>query len=351
MPAPLLESIPATMKAVVFEQSLPITSANALFDYERPTPLAQGQDLLIKIAAISVNPVDCKVRKRALPEKGPAKILGWDAVGTVVACGENTSLFKIGDEVYYAGDVTRDGCYAQYQLVDEHIVGKKPQNLSVTEAAAVPLTSITAYEMLFDRLQLNANTTEKPILLITGAAGGVGSMMIQLAKVLSNAVIIATASRTESQAWVKQLGADIVINHSQPLIGQLAQHGIPRDSITHIASLTHTDSYFNDFIELIAPQGKICLIDDPVEPLNFMALKTKSVSLIWELMFTRSRYQTHDMIAQHHMLNKMAQLFEDGSLKSTVQHNAGNINATNLIKAHQLIESQTMIGKLVLEGF
>lgn len=351
MSLPAHHTIPATMKAVVFEQSLEIHAPNALFDSQLPTPSPQGQDLLIKVAAIAVNPVDCKVRKRALPEKGPAKILGWDAVGTVVACGDNTSLFNVGDEVYYAGDVTRDGCYAEYQLVDERIVGTKPSNLTSAEAAAVPLTSITAYEMLFDRLQINADKTEQPILLITGAAGGVGSMMTQLAKALSNAQVIATASRAESQAWVKELGADIIIDHGQPIIEQLAQQGIKPHSITHIASLTHTDRYFDDFIELIAPQGKICLIDDPTEPLNFMALKAKSVSLIWELMFTRSRFQTHDMISQHHMLNKMARLFEDGTLKSTVKQSTGCINGANLIKAHALIESQTMIGKLVLEGF
>ena len=342
--------LPSTMNAVVFDKSQDINQPDALFDCQLPTPKASGFDLLVEVKAISVNPVDAKVRLRALPEKGEPKILGWDACGVVVAKGENTSLFKVGDEVFYAGDVTRPGSYSQYQLIDERITGHKPKNLNNAEAAAVPLTSITAWEMLFDRLQISQeNSYQKSpnVLLITGAAGGVGSMMIQLAKALTNATVIATASREDSQQWVKELGADYVINHHNGIAQELNHLGI--SEVTHIASLTHTHLHFNDYIEIIKPQGKICLIDDPCEPLDFMALKAKSVSLIWELMFTRSRFACEDLVEQHHILQKVSELLDAGTLKSTVKQELGDINASNLIKAHKLVESGSMIGKIALQ--
>lgn len=344
--------MPNTMKAVVFDQSLNIQQANALFDSTQPMPQVSGHDLLVEIKAISVNPVDAKVRLRALPEKGPEKILGWDAVGVVKATGADVSLFNVGDEVFYAGDITRPGSYCEFQLVDERIVGHKPKNLSFSEAAAVPLTSITAWEILFERLCIDQPSTYQKnpcVLLIVGAAGGVGSMMIQLAKALTDVTVIATASRDESQQWVKELGADYVINHHLGIASELQRLGIKE--VTHIASLNHTDKHFGDYIEVIKPQGKICLIDDPSEPLDFMALKAKSIALIWELMFTRSRFQTEDMIEQHHCLNKVAELLDAGKIKSTLTQNFGQINSENLIKAHQAVESESMIGKLVLEGF
>ena len=342
--------LPSTMNAVVFDKSKDINQPDALFNCQLPTPQASGFDLLVEVKAISVNPVDAKVRLRALPEKGEPKVLGWDACGVVVAKGENTRLFNVGDEVFYAGDVTRSGSYSQYQLIDERITGHKPKNLNHAEAAAVPLTSITAWEMLFDRLQINqVNSYQKTpnVLLITGAAGGVGSMMIQLAKALTNATVIATASREDSQQWVKELGAGYVINHHNGIQQELNNLGI--SEVTHIASLTHTHQHFNDYIEIIKPQGKICLIDDPSEPLDFMALKAKSVSLIWELMFTRSRFDCEDLVEQHQILQKVSELLDAGTLKSTLKQELGDINASNLIKAHKLVESGTMIGKIALQ--
>lgn len=342
--------LPSTMDAVVFNKSQDINAPSALFDCQLPTPQPIGHDLLVEVKAISVNPVDAKVRLRALPEKGEPKVLGWDACGVVVAKGEDATLFKIGDEVYYAGDVTRPGSYSQYQLIDQRLTGHKPKNLSPAQAAAVPLTSITAWEMLFDRLQINqVNQHQKTpnVLLITGAAGGVGSMMIQLAKALTNVVVIATASRQDSQQWVKELGADHVINHHHGIANELNKLGI--SPVTHIASLTHTHLHFNDYIEVIKPQGKICLIDDPSEPLDFMALKAKSISLIWELMFTRSRFGCEDMIEQHHILQKVSEMLDAGTLKSTLKQELGDINSLNLIQAHKMVESGTMIGKIGLQ--
>lgn len=342
------------MKAIVFDQSLPISQPNALFETQVPTPTASGRDLLVKISAIGVNPIDSKVRLRALPEKaekGSEKILGFDAVGTVKAVGSDVSLFNEGDMVFYAGDVARAGSNAEYQLVDERIVGFAPKNIDHAHAAALPLTAITAYEMLFDRLMIdvqNKYSTAKPVLLITGAAGGVGSIMIQLAKALCpQATVIATASREASQAWCKKMGADHVINHHNGIESELEKQGIKE--VSHIASLTHTSQHFDDYIELIKPQGKICLIDDPTTPLNIQALKMKSVSLHWELMFTRARFETDDMIKQHHILNEVAQLLDAGKIQSTMTENFGQMNAENLIKAHEKMERADMIGKLVLE--
>lgn len=346
------------MKAIVFNQSLPIDQPYALFETELPKPVACGKDLLVKISAIGVNPIDSKVRLRALPEKaekGTKKILGFDAVGTVEAIGSDVSLFSVGDVVFYAGDVGRAGSNSEYQLVDERIVGFAPKNIDHAHAAALPLTAITAYEMLFDRLMIdvqNKYSTEKPVLLITGAAGGVGSIMIQLAKTLCpHATVIATASREASQAWCKKMGADHVINHHNGIQNELEKLGLEQKigKVSHIASLTHTSQHFDDYIELIKPQGKICLIDDPATPLNIQALKMKSVSLHWELMFTRARFETDDMIKQHHILNEVARLIDAGKLQSTLTENLGTMNASNLIKAHEKMEHGNMIGKLVLE--
>lgn len=348
--SPSNTNIPSTMKAVVFDKSQDIHQANALFDTQLPTPEATGFDLLVQVKAISVNPVDAKVRLRALPEKGEAKVLGWDASAVVVAVGEKVTHFNVGDEVFYAGDVTRPGSYSEYQLIDERITAHKPKSLTHTEAAAVPLTSITAWEMLFDRLQINqSNPYQKTpnVLLITGAAGGVGSMMIQLAKALTDAVVIATASREDSQQWVKELGCDHVINHHNGIQQELSKLGITE--VSHIASLTHTHLHFNDYVALIKPQGKICLIDDPSEPLDFMALKAKSVSLIWELMFTRSRFGTEDLIEQRHLLQKVSDLLEAGTIKTTLKASLGEVNSHNVIEAHKLVESGSMIGKIVLQ--
>ena len=333
------------MKAIVYSQNgLPISDENALYDADVAKPQPGARDLLVKINAIAVNPVDTKVRKGAATEQ--PRILGWDAVGVVEAVGEAVTLFRPGDEVFYAGDISRSGSYAEYGLVDERIAGHKPRSLSDADAAALPLTSLTAWELLFDRLEVQAD--ENAALLIVGAGGGVGSILTQLARKLTGLTIIGTASRPETEEWVQQQGAHHVINHHQPLAEQLRALGI--DSVKYVASLTHTDSYYTQLIEVLAPQGKLALIDDP-ETLDAMPLKRKAISLHWELMFTRSLFETPDMQRQHEILQRISQLIDDGTLQTTAGEHLGSINAANLRKAHALIESGRARGKLVLSGF
>ncbi len=347
------------MKAIGYLTPQPINQHDALIDIELPVPIATGRDLLIKVDAISVNPVDTKVRASTAPENGEHKILGWDAVGEVVAVGESSELFQVGDTVWYAGDITRQGSNAEYQLVDERIVGRKPKTLSNVEAAAMPLTAITAWELLFDRLGFQPSLASKQSpqietatqsqILIMGAAGGVGSILTQLASKLTNSLVIGTASRTQSQEWVASLGADHVINHHQPLLPQLQQQGI--NSVTHVISLTHTDQHFDQLVELLAPQGKLALIDDPQESIDIVKMKPKSLSLHWEFMYTRSMFQTEDMEKQHQLLNSVSTLIDEGELKTTLGDHYGTINAHNLKRAHAHLESNQAVGKLVLEGF
>jgi zinc-binding alcohol dehydrogenase family protein len=349
------------MKAIGYTQSLPINDPASLLDIKLPQPTASGHDLLIQVSSIAVNPVDCKIRQNVAPEAKQHKVLGWDAVGEVVATGELVTHFKAGDMVFYAGDLNRQGSNAQYQLVDERIVGNKPKSLSDSEAAALPLTAITAWELLFERLaikqqQPDANAALKgnekersdDVILIVGAAGGVGSILVQLAKVLTGATIIGTASRENSVAWIKKLGADYVIDHTKPMVPQIEQLKVK--AVTHVASLTHTDSYLDSYIELLAPMGKIALIDDP-KSVDIRKLKAKSLSLHWEFMFTRSMFNTTDIIEQHHLLNKVSDLIDRGYIQSTLGKNLGKINAENLKKAHAEIESGKSIGKIVLQGF
>lgn len=337
------------MKAVGYTRSLPITDTHALEDIDLPVPQAAGHDLLVKVQAISVNPVDTKVRMRAAPESGH-KVLGWDAVGEVVAVGDRVQYFNVGDQVWYAGDLTRQGANAEYQLVDERIVGRKPASITAAEAAAMPLTTITAWELLFDRLgfDLKRDASGKT-LLIVGAAGGVGSIITQLAKQITGLTVIGTASREDSKAWVKRLGADLVIDHRQPLSEALAAAGV--EAVTHVASLTHTDSHFAEIVKVLAPQGRLALIDDPAQPLDIMQLKMKSISLHWEFMYTRSMFQTDDMIKQQMLLNHVADWIDQGIIQTTLGEHFGRINADNLKRAHQFIETNQAIGKIVLEGF
>ncbi|WP_108649905.1 zinc-binding alcohol dehydrogenase family protein [Dongshaea marina] len=341
------------MKAVAYQHCLPIQELKSLLDIELPTPQPAGRDLLVKVAAVSVNPVDTKVRKNRQPDLAHPGILGWDAVAEVVATGDEVSAYRVGDKVWYAGDLTRPGSNAEYQLVDERIVGHKPKSLSNAEAAAIPLTAITAWELLFDCLEFknHPSQTKDPEcrLLIVGAAGGVGSILTQLAAQLTSATIIATASRPESQQWVKTLGADHVIDHSRPLREELEKAGI--GEITHVISLTHTEQHFAELVEVMAPRGKLALIDDPENGLDIMLLKPKSISLHWEMMFTRSMYQTADMDKQRELLNRVSSMFDQGILKSTLGEHYGSINATSLRRAHAHIESGKAIGKIVLEGF
>ena len=338
------------MKAVAYYQSLPADHADALQDLELPTPTPGPRDLRVEVKAISVNPVDTKIRRNVAPTDGDAKVLGWDASGIVKAVGSEVSLFQPGDRVYYAGAINRAGANSELHVVDERIVGHMPKSLPFAEAAALPLTAITAWELLFERLQVTqGNTDQGQSLLIVGAAGGVGSVLVQLARQLTGLTVIGTASRPETQAWVRELGAHHVIDHRQPLSEELKRIGI--DQVTHVASLTQTDQHFAQLVEALAPQGRLALIDDPEQPLDIMQLKRKSLSLHWELMFTRSLFETADMIEQHHLLDRVAELVDAGTLRTTLGEHFGSINAVNLRRAHALLESGTAKGKIVLEGF
>ena len=335
------------MKAVVYANCLPIEADQALLDVSLPEPVANGHDLLVEVRAVSVNPVDTKVRRGMAPPSGEQRVLGWDAAGIVRAVGENVSLFKPGDRVWYAGALNRPGSNSELQLVDERLVGCMPASLDFAHAAALPLTAITAWEMLFDRLQVARQQSGDAILII-GAAGGVGSILTQLARKLTCLTVVGTASRPATQQWVGELGAHHVIDHSQALVPQLKQLGI--DNVGYVASLTHTDQHLAQVVELIAPQGRLSLIDDPAT-LDILPFKRKSVSVHWELMFTRSLFATPDMVAQHHLLDEVAQLVDAGILQTTFAEHFGTINAANLKRAHALLESGKARGKIVLEGF
>lgn len=341
------------MKAVGYTSSLPISHSDALKDIELDKPAPSGRDVLVKISAIAVNPVDYKIRQRVSPEKGASKVLGWDAVGEIVAVGSQVQQFNVGDRVFYAGDLTRQGSNAEYQLVDERIVGNAPSSLSDSDAAALPLTTITAWELVFEHLAIKKQPVGKvektdDLVLVVGAAGGVGSVMLQLLKQLTGATVIATASRDSSKAWVKRLGADYVVDHSQPLSDQI--RGLELGEVTHVASLNNTDSYIDTYVDVMKPMGKIALIDDP-ESLDIKKLKQKSLSLHWEFMFTRAMFATADMQEQGRLLTEMASLIDNGCINTTVGKHLGKINAENLMAAHRELESGTAIGKIVLEGF
>ncbi|MCH2220860.1 MAG: zinc-binding alcohol dehydrogenase family protein [Dechloromonas sp.] len=338
------------MKAVAYKNTLPIDNPSALQDVELPDPIATGRDLLVEVKGISVNPVDTKIRAGRQPAAGQWGVLGWDAAGIVRAVGPDVTLFKPGDRVWYAGDITRPGSNAELQLVDERIVGRMPARLGFAEAAALPLTAITAWELLFDRLGVApGKRPSKDSLLIVGAAGGVGSILTQLASRLTSLTIIGTASRPETQAWVRELGAHHVIDHSKPFAEELKRIGLK--NVTMVVSLNNTEGHFAQIADIIAPQGRFALIDDPTKPLDIMKLKGKSISLHWELMFTRSLFQTDDMIAQHRLLNEVAALVDEGVIRTTLGEHFGSINAANLQRAHAHIESGTARGKVVLEGF
>lgn len=335
------------MKAVGYYQNLAITEEEALVDLELPIPQTEGHDVLVEVKAISVNPVDTKVRRGMAPEGGTARVLGWDASGVVKSVGDQAIQFKVGDRVWYAGSLARPGSNSEYQLVDERIVGHMPTSLSFAEAAALPLTSLTAWELLFDRLEVQ-RAQKAASLLVIGASGGVGSILVQLARLLTPLTIIATASRPESSAWLHTIGAHHVINHHQNMQAQLQRHGIA--GVDYVISLNKTDQHFAQIVEIIQPQGKFALIDDP-ELFDFRKLKRKSVSLHWELMFTRALFNTPDLARQQEILNQVAQYVDQGRIKTTLNQHLGRINAATLKQAHALLESQQVIGKIVLEGF
>ena len=335
------------MKAVGYTTNGPIMAPGALVEFEAKPLEAGPRDLLVEIKGISINPVDVKLRELNQPEPGDTKILGFDAAGIVRAVGNEVTAYRIGDEVFYAGDVTRPGTNAQQHLVDERIVGKKPETLGYAEAAGLPLTSITAWEILFDSFALPEGAGKGDSLLIIGAAGGVGSIMIQLAKKLTGLTVIATASRPETVEWVQKMGADHVINHREPLAEQVQALGLePR----YVASLTGTDQHFPAILDLIKPRGEIAIIDDP-QNLDIKPAKFKALSIHWEFMFTRSMFQTPDMDHQRALLNRVSALVDDGTLVSTVTGNLGKMSVEALKNAHQIQESGRVIGKNVLDGF
>lgn len=331
------------MKAIGFRTAGPV---DTLTEFEIPTPVPGPRDLRVKVEAVSVNPVDVKLRAGSQPAEGATRYLGYDAAGIVEAVGSEVTLFKAGDPVFYAGQIDRPGSNSEFHLVDERIVGRKPASLSFAEAAALPLTAITAWELLFDRLGITQES--KGHLLVLGGAGGVGSILIQLARKLTGLTIIASASRPDTIAWVQKMGAHQVINHHQPLPEELKRIGIPQ--VEFVASLNGTDKQLPVLPEVIAPQGKLGLIDDP-DSLNIRPFKMKSISVAWELMFTRSIYQTADMIEQHRLLNKVAEMVDQGLLQTTLTGILGKIDVDGLKAAHLEVESGSAIGKKVLVGF
>jgi len=337
------------MKAVGYLQALPIDHAESLVDLELPAPEPGPRDLLVRVKAVSVNPVDTKVRKNRAPQDGKPEVLGWDAVGIVEALGGAVEGFAVGDRVYYAGAINRPGSNAELQAVDYRIAALAPKSLSDAEAAALPLTAITAWELLFDRLGVKEGGGAGRSLLVTGAAGGVGSILVQLASQLTQLRVIGTASRPETQAWTRELGAHVVVDHGQPLRPQLVAAGVAE--VEYIASLTHTEQHWSALVDAAAPQGHLALIDDLSGPVDIMTLKLKALSLHWEMMFTRPLFGTADIAEQGRLLARIAALVDEGKLRTTVSEHLSPINAAQLKRAHALIESGRMRGKLVLSGF
>jgi len=340
------------MKAIGLRHYLSIDDPLALEDVQIDAPAApQGQDLLVQVQAVSVNPVDTTLRSARAGEENPPRVLGFDAAGVVIAVGPEVTAFEVGDEVYYAGDVTRPGCNAQQQLVDERLVGRKPTTLDFAEAAALPLTTLTAWELLFQRMpyQLDGRRNTGKVLLIIGGAGGVGSMAIQLGR-HAGFTVVATASRSESQQWCQQLGATHVIDHRQPLAPQLQVLGITQ--VDAALNLADTDRYWQQLGELLAPQGHVGLVVEPRGELRIGdPYKAKCIGIHWEFMFARARFRTADMIEQHRILTRAASLIDAGELRTTLSQRLGRINATHLRQAHQQLESGSTIGKLALEGW
>ena len=338
------------MKAVGLTRYLPISDKASLIDLELPKPETAGHDLLVAVKAISVNPVDTKVRAPKEGVEDPPRVLGWDAAGVVEAVGPDVTLFAPGDEVFYAGSITRPGTNSEFHLVDERIVGTKPKSSSFAEAAALPLTSITAWEALFDRMGISRDgSTAGKSLLVLGGAGGVGSIAIQIAKKVAKLEIVATASRGESRAWCLELGADHVVNHRENIPAQLEAIGF--EQVDYVLCLNDTDGHWNTMMQVVAPQGHICSIVETTAPVDIRPLQAKSASFSWELMYTRSMFGTADMIEQHRLLNEISSLVDAGELRTTSAEVMGSIDASNLRRAHAQIETGRTIGKIILEDW
>ncbi|WP_291285487.1 zinc-binding alcohol dehydrogenase family protein [Flavobacterium sp.] len=336
------------MKAIGFKTSLPIAEEESFITFETPKPVPGERDLVVKISAVSVNPVDFKIRQNSAKDtvlENP-KIIGWDAVGIVEAIGEKVTLFEVGDEVFYAGDITKPGSNAEYQSIDERIVGRKPKSLSLEESAVMPLTGLTAWEILFDRIRINPEKDKGKSILIIGGAGGVGSIAIQLAKKIAGLTVIATASRPETIAWCKEQGADFVVDHKN-LIASVQEAGFQQ--VDFILDFVDTNSYWDTMVELIKPQGHIASITGSSDPVALNKLKNKSASFSWELMYTRSMFETDDMQEQHIILNQLADLLDKGILKSTLNLTLNGLTTGNFKKAHELLESGKTIGKIAIK--
>ncbi|QSW89368.1 zinc-binding alcohol dehydrogenase family protein [Flavobacterium endoglycinae] len=336
------------MKAIGFKISLPIENQESFIEFETSKPVPGAHDLLVKIDAVSVNPVDFKIRQGSAKDTvlETPKIIGWDAVGIVQSVGEKVTLFEVGDPVYYAGDITKQGSNAEYQIIDERIVGRKPSSLSIEESAVIPLTALTAWEILFDRIRISAEKDKGKSILIIGGAGGVGSIAIQLAKKIAGLKVIATASRPETVEWCQKQGADFVVNHKD-LISSVREAGF--EYVDYILDFVDNNIYWDTMVELIKPQGHIASITGSSEPVALTKLKSKSVSFSWELMYTRSMFQTEDMIEQHYILTKVADLLDEGVLKTTLNQTLNGFTAANLKSAHQLLESGKTIGKIAIK--
>lgn len=334
------------MKAIGYKKNGPIDAPDALVEFEAPEPKLGQRDLLVQVMGISVNPIDIKVRKNVPAESG-FKIIGYDAAGVVKQVGSSVKNFKVGDEVFYAGDITRPGTNCQLHAVDERIVGKKPNSLDFAEAAGLPLTSITAWEILFDSFSFEEGSGHGEAILIIGGAGGVGSILIQLAKKLTKLQVVATASRPDTIKWVEKMGADHVVNHHKPLAAQMGQLNIkPR----YVASLNGSEGHFSAIVKLIKPRGHVVVIDD-MQAFDIRSVKQKALTLSWESMFTRSMHQTSDMQKQSELLNRVSKMIDEGTLVSTVTNRLGKLSAETLKQAHLQQESNRVIGKNVMGGF
>ncbi len=335
------------MKAIGFKTSLPIIEENSFISFETETPKPTGRDLLVRIQAVSVNPVDTKIRKTAAKDQvlETPRIIGWDAVGIVEKIGNEVEFFALGDAVFYAGDLNRPGSNAEYQLVDERIVGHKPINISIAEAAAMPLTALTAWETFFDRMRITREQDSGKSLLIIGGAGGVGSVAIQLAKKIAGLTVLATSSRKETAAWCTDHGADHIINHKD-LVNEVREAGFKE--VDFIADFQDINAYWDHCTELIKPQGHIASITGSPEPVALNKIKSKSVTFSWELMYTRSMFKTPDMLAQHKILDAIADLLDEGTIKSTLTNTLHGMTVANFKEAHKILESGKAIGKTVI---
>ena len=336
------------MKAIGYKTSLAITEQDSFIEFEMDVAQPIGKDILVKIEAVSINPVDYKIRQSSA--KGQVldqpKVIGWDAIGVVESIGEDCELFKVGDRVFYAGDIRRPGTNAEFHLVDERIVGHAPKNISVEAAAAMPLTALTAWELMFDRMRISHELDKGKSILIIGGAGGVGSIAIQMAKKIAGLKVIATASRPETIDWAKKMGADVIVNHYS-LAKELRSNNI--EQVDYILDLVDANSYWDLMAEFIKPQGHIGSISDPVDPVALRMLKSKSVSFSWELMFTRSMFQTDDMIRQHQILTTVGSMLDDGIIISTLNNTIERFSVDSFKKVHAFMESGKAIGKTVIK--